>query len=75
MSSITVWIWICCKPGRKSQHPTVLYLGRLTTAKAYVLIEAAKKIRKWVPQVTITIAGDGPDRERLKKLTQKLGGR
>ncbi|MEK7532808.1 MAG: glycosyltransferase, partial [Patescibacteria group bacterium] len=63
-----------CKPGRKSQHPTVLYLGRLTTAKSlYVLIEAAKKIRKWVPQVTITIAGDGPDRERLKKLTQKLG--
>lgn len=62
-----------CKPGTKSQTPTVLYLGRLTTVKSVsILIEAVKKVRTWVPKAQFVIAGDGPEKGKLMKLTHKL---
>jgi glycosyltransferase involved in cell wall biosynthesis/O-antigen/teichoic acid export membrane protein len=62
-----------CKPGEKSRYPMVLYLGRLTSLKSLsVLINAAKKIIKRIPEVKIVIAGDGPDKPRLVKLVKKL---
>lgn len=62
-----------CKPGKKSSTPTVLYLGRLTSAKSIsVLINAVKKVRTWVPKAKFIIAGDGPEKEKLVKLTRKL---
>jgi glycosyltransferase involved in cell wall biosynthesis/cellulose synthase/poly-beta-1,6-N-acetylglucosamine synthase-like glycosyltransferase/O-antigen/teichoic acid export membrane protein len=62
-----------CNPGEKSKTPMVLYLGRLTSLKSLsVLINAAKKIIKRIPEVCIVIAGDGQDKPRLMKLVQKL---
>jgi cellulose synthase/poly-beta-1,6-N-acetylglucosamine synthase-like glycosyltransferase/glycosyltransferase involved in cell wall biosynthesis/O-antigen/teichoic acid export membrane protein len=61
------------KPGRKSARPSILYLGRLSKQKSLsVLIKSAKKIVRNVPDVQITIAGDGVDRKRLIKLTKSL---
>jgi cellulose synthase/poly-beta-1,6-N-acetylglucosamine synthase-like glycosyltransferase/glycosyltransferase involved in cell wall biosynthesis len=62
-----------CKPGVKSKFPTILYLGRLTTAKSVnILIMAVKKIMEKVPQVQVFIAGDGPSRKSLEKLVKSL---
>lgn len=63
-----------CKPGKKNARPMVLYLGRLTSLKSLpVLIHAAKKIVKQIPTVAIVIAGDGPEKQKLVKLTKTLG--
>lgn len=62
-----------CVPGKKSKHPSILYLGRLTTAKSvHVLINAAKILIERIPNVEITIAGDGPARKSLERLSVKL---
>ncbi|MBP7740588.1 glycosyltransferase [Candidatus Woesebacteria bacterium] len=63
-----------CVPGKKAKIPTVLYLGRLTTAKSLkVLINATKQIIDKVPTAQIIIAGDGPDKKRLMKKVKTLG--
>ncbi len=63
-----------CKPGKKSKVPTVLYLGRLTSAKSInILILAVKKIVKKVPKVKVIIAGDGPSRVYLTKMVKSFG--
>jgi glycosyltransferase involved in cell wall biosynthesis len=62
------------KPAKKSATPMVLYLGRLTPQKSLsVLIRSAKQIIEKVPTVEIIIAGDGGDKKKLIKLTNKLG--
>jgi cellulose synthase/poly-beta-1,6-N-acetylglucosamine synthase-like glycosyltransferase/glycosyltransferase involved in cell wall biosynthesis/O-antigen/teichoic acid export membrane protein len=62
------------KPAKKSKHPSILYLGRLTQLKSLsVLLHAAKRIIDEVPKATFIIAGDGPDRERLMNMTKTLG--
>ena len=63
-----------CVPGSKSETPTILYLGRLTTAKSLnVLIYAIPRIRQIVPTVKVVIAGDGPVKNQLHKLVKALG--
>lgn len=63
-----------CKPGRKSKKPMVLYLGRLTTAKSiHVLLRAAEHIISRIPDVQITVAGDGPHKGTLVRLAKSLG--
>lgn len=62
-----------CKPGSKSQNPTVLYLGRLTSAKSIsVLIASVQKVRSWVPKAQFIIAGDGPEKDKLVKMVRSL---
>ncbi|GAB4027962.1 MAG: hypothetical protein Fur0011_7080 [Candidatus Microgenomates bacterium] len=62
------------KPGKKSKHPSILYVGRLTTAKSiHILLNAFVQIKKDIPSATLTIAGDGPNRQKLEKLSTKLG--
>lgn len=62
-----------CTPGKKSTFPTVLYLGRLTTAKSInILILAAQIVIQHVPKVKIIIAGDGPCKKNLVRIVKKL---
>jgi cellulose synthase/poly-beta-1,6-N-acetylglucosamine synthase-like glycosyltransferase/glycosyltransferase involved in cell wall biosynthesis/O-antigen/teichoic acid export membrane protein len=62
-----------CVPGVKTDHPSVLYLGRLTTAKSVnILILAVKKIITQIPSVRVTIAGDGPHKHNLVKMVKSL---
>jgi len=61
-------------PGKKAAEPTVLYLGRLTSVKSiHVLIESIKLILTSIPRLKVIIAGDGPAKKSLEKLTAKLG--
>ncbi len=63
-----------CVPGVKSKLPSILYLGRLTSAKSVgILIKAVKQITLEIPNLQVTIAGDGPNRVSLQKLTKALG--
>lgn len=62
------------KPGIKHKTPTVLYLGRLTTAKSIsVFIYAAKRVLATLPDVQFIIAGDGPHKSTLIRLVTALG--
>jgi glycosyltransferase involved in cell wall biosynthesis len=38
-----------------------------------VLIEAAKSIRDWHPEVTVLLVGDGPEMQNLKETARRLG--
>lgn len=60
-------------PGNKSKDPSILYLGRLTSSKSvHILIQAVRSLIEFVPDVRVTIAGDGPARASLERLTKKL---
>lgn len=60
-------------PGKKTKNPSILYLGRLTTAKSiHVLLHAIALLKNDLPNLSCTIAGDGPMRRQLEKLSVKL---
>ncbi len=60
-------------PGKKSKNPSILYLGRLTTAKSiHVLLHAVSALKNDIQDVECQIAGDGPTRRQLEKLATKL---
>ncbi|MBP9669936.1 glycosyltransferase [Candidatus Woesebacteria bacterium] len=60
-------------PGKKSPNPTILYLGRLTTAKSvHILIHTMTSLIKELPNLECIVAGDGPTRPQLEKLVIKL---
>ncbi|NTU46191.1 glycosyltransferase [Candidatus Roizmanbacteria bacterium] len=62
------------KPGKKSKHPTILYVGRLKLYKSlHVFIHAALKVLKEFPTATFIIAGDGEELKKLRKLVSQLG--
>ncbi|MDD3661804.1 MAG: glycosyltransferase family 4 protein [Candidatus Dojkabacteria bacterium] len=52
----------------------LLYLGRLEHRKGvHLLVSAMPSVLKKVPDAHLVIAGDGPMREELEKMTQELG--
>lgn len=60
-------------PGKKSEHPLVLYVGRLKYYKSInVLLKAADILKKTIPNLKVVIAGDGEERENLIKYARKL---
>lgn len=60
--------------GKKSLHPTVLYLGRLKAYKSVdVLIRAFVSVLRSRPESMLIIAGDGDEQDRLRKLSGRLG--
>ncbi len=60
-----------CIPGKKNKVPTVLYLGRLTSAKSLdILILAVKQLVAKIPKVEVIIAGDGPSKSALVKMVK-----
>jgi glycosyltransferase involved in cell wall biosynthesis len=59
---------------RRSPSPLIGCVGRLAAHKRMdLLVRAAVKLRERVPGLSIDIAGDGPDRLRLEKLSKDLG--
>ena len=61
-------------PVLKSDSPTLLYLGRLRRYKSVgVLLRALPQIMERVPETTLAIVGQGPERHELEKEAWKLG--
>ncbi len=60
-------------PSKKAKNPSVLYLGRLTTAKSiHTLLRAVEQLKIEIPNIECLIAGDGPARKQLEKLANQL---
>ncbi len=58
---------------KKTTHPTILYLGRLKAYKSVnVLIQAFRIVLSERPEARLIIAGDGEERESLKRLAKDL---
>ncbi len=57
----------------KSEHPTILYLGRIKKYKRLnLLIEAFKEIYARIPSATLEIAGDGDGMNELRESAKDL---
>lgn len=55
------------------QHKTILYVGRLENRKGVkYLLQAFAELSKKRPDVSLLIAGDGTDREKLESLAREL---
>jgi 1,4-alpha-glucan branching enzyme len=55
------------------QDRTLLFIGKLTEQKGVdVLIQAITKVHRVIPDVRLTIVGDGPEEQKLKKLAASL---
>jgi glycosyltransferase involved in cell wall biosynthesis len=54
--------------------PLLAMVGRIDPGKNFeFMVKAASKIRQLVPEIQIAIVGDGEEREKVKKLVNKLG--
>jgi glycosyltransferase involved in cell wall biosynthesis len=55
---------ILFRPGKKSKHPLVLYVGRLKQYKSLpVLLRAFQQVNEQVPTARCVIAGDGEEKK------------
>lgn len=62
------------KPGKKSTSPLILSLSRLDKIKSLqVFIRSAAKVLESIPHAQFVIAGDGPDKQSLMDLVDRLG--
>ena len=64
---------------RKTSCPRIpykiVYLGRLNEhKKVHLLINAFQKVKRFIPEATLQIAGDGPQKPRLEKLSRGIPG-
>lgn len=60
--------------GERSAHPSLIAVGRLAPVKRFDrLITAAAEARRYVPDLTLTIVGEGPDRSALEQRIGSLG--
>jgi glycosyltransferase involved in cell wall biosynthesis len=58
----------------KSELPTVVCLGRLVPTKSVdVLIRSMSELSEAVPNVRLSVVGQGPERRRLERLAWSLG--
>lgn len=62
------------KASKKTEDPTILYLGRLKPYKSIDrLITAFSQVAQKIPTASLTIAGVGESRKELEEMTVKLG--
>ena len=60
--------------GSRGAPPLIIAVGRLVPKKGFpVLVEACRILAMQVPSFTCVIAGNGPERERLRALIGKYG--
>lgn len=60
--------------GPKTAHPSVLVVGRLVPVKRHdLMVRAAALARAEVPDLTLTIVGEGYEREHLQSVIAHLG--
>jgi len=61
-------------PGERTRQGSLVAIGRLTPSKRYDhAIRALADLRSDHERATLTVVGDGRDRERLQKLAESLG--
>jgi glycosyltransferase involved in cell wall biosynthesis len=59
--------------GSKTSHPSIVVVARLAPVKRVeMVIAAAAEAREQIPELTLTIVGDGPDRKALDTLVADL---
>lgn len=59
--------------GAKTAHPSIVAVARLAPVKRFgLLLDAAVQARALVPDLTLTIVGDGPDRPELDRRVDAL---
>ncbi|HBB31981.1 MAG TPA: colanic acid biosynthesis glycosyltransferase WcaL [Cyanobacteria bacterium UBA8803] len=57
------------EPGRR-----LLYVGRLAVVKGLpILLESLATLKRSHPDLVLTVVGDGPDRNELEQMTERLG--
>lgn len=63
------------RPGEaKTAHPSVLVVGRLVPVKRHdLMVRAAALARAQVPDLTLTIVGEGYEREHVQSVVDHLG--
>jgi len=62
--------------GERSPKPSIVAVARLAPVKRFdLLIDAVAAARAQVPELTLTIVGDGPERERLDAQVDRLNAR
>ncbi|MEX2292564.1 MAG: glycosyltransferase family 4 protein [Acidimicrobiales bacterium] len=60
--------------GAKTHHPSIVAVGRLVPVKRHdLLINAAAHARTFVPDLTLTIVGEGYEHARIAATIQQLG--
>jgi glycosyltransferase involved in cell wall biosynthesis len=65
--------WEQMFPSLKREKNRILFVGRLVEVKGVnFLIRAFKQVREHIPDSKLVIVGDGPEREKLEKLSQEL---
>lgn len=58
---------------QKTGNPSIIYLGRLRKYKRVdMIIEMFGKLKREIPDLTFTIAGDGQDRARILELIRQV---
>jgi colanic acid/amylovoran biosynthesis glycosyltransferase len=59
---------------RKETGPSIVFLGRMTPKKhPTALVEAFRLVKEEVPQATLTLIGDGPERSRVARRISRHG--
>jgi glycosyltransferase involved in cell wall biosynthesis len=62
-------------PDAAAQPPALIFVGRLAPVKGLrILIEAFAAARADVPEMTLTIVGDGPERDWLERAARDFDG-
>ena len=60
--------------GQAGSQPYILYLGRLAGGKRVdILLRAFSRVREDMPELSLYILGDGPQRDELMALSGQLG--
>ena len=60
--------------GDKTEQPSIVAVARLAPVKRFgLLLDAAAAARRDVPDLTLTLVGDGPEREALRQQVARLG--
>jgi glycosyltransferase involved in cell wall biosynthesis len=61
--------------GERTPHPSIVAVARLAPVKRFgLLLDAVAAARELVPDLTLTIVGDGPERAALAEQAGRLGG-
>jgi glycosyltransferase involved in cell wall biosynthesis len=71
-----IWNGVPTRPARPplASPPTVAFAGRLVPNKGVdVLLRAVAGVAERLPDVRLLVAGDGPERDRLRALAASLG--
>lgn len=60
--------------GTKTDHPSIVAVARLAPVKRFgLLLDAVAAAQRQVPNLTLTIVGDGPERVALESQARDLG--